>query len=86
MSLDMLLQVLRTLERFPTKIALVRLERDVDSDMRCNMIALDGGCATASPLTGQVEVVSTLAPDMTFTNMLLQKIVQLVLRPKQGVC
>jgi hypothetical protein len=41
-SLDVLLQILRSLERLATKVALMRLEGDVDADVRCDVVALDG--------------------------------------------
>jgi hypothetical protein len=43
MSLDVLLQVLRTLEGLSAEITFVRLERDVDSDVGGNVVALDSG-------------------------------------------
>ena len=57
MSLDMFLQILRTLERLATELALVRLQRDMDSDMGGNVITLDGGGTALAPGAGQVEVV-----------------------------
>lgn len=70
--LDMLLQILRALERLATEVALVRLKRDVDADVGGDVIALDGRCAACSPLAGQVEIVSALAPDMAFAHVVLQ--------------
>lgn len=72
MSLDMLLQILRTLKSFPTKVTLVRLEGNVDSNVGGDMITLDGGGATTSPLTSQVKIVCTFATDMTFADVLLR--------------
>lgn len=67
----MLLQILRSLKRFPTKIALVWLQRHMNSDVGGDVISLDR-CSTAiSPLTSQVQVVGGLAANMLFTNMLL---------------
>ena len=71
MRLDVFLQVLGTLEGLAAKLAFVRFQRDVDSDVRGDVIALDGGGSAAAPLTGQVEVVGRLAADMTFTDVLL---------------
>ena len=68
--LDVLLQILRTLERFTAEVAFVRLERNVNSDMRCDVIALDGCCSTRVPTTGQVEVVCTLATDVFLADVL----------------
>lgn len=43
--LDVLLQVLRTLECLSTELTLVRFERDMDSNVRRDVITLDGGGA-----------------------------------------
>lgn len=43
--LDMLLEILRALERLAAELALVRLERDMDADVRSDVVALDGGGA-----------------------------------------
>lgn len=71
MRLHVLLQILRTFECLPTKVTLMRLERDMDSDMRSNMIALDGCRATAPPLTCQVEIIGTLPTDMALADVFL---------------
>jgi len=44
-SLDVLLEILRSLESLATEVALMRLEGNVDTNMRCDVIALDGGDA-----------------------------------------
>lgn len=71
MSLDMLLQILRTLESLAAKVTLVRLERDMNSDVRGDVIALDGSSTTATPLAGQVEVICALTTNMTLANVFL---------------
>lgn len=50
MRLDVLLQVLRTLEGLAAEIALVRLERDVHTNVRSDVVALDGGGTAGAPL------------------------------------
>lgn len=72
MSLDMLLQILRTLEAFSTEVALVRLERDVDADMRGDMVPLDGRGAAHIPSASQVQVVCALASDMALADMVIE--------------
>ena len=67
----MLLQILRALERFATEVTLVRLQGNVDANMRCDVVALDSCRATCAPLTGQVEVVGALASDVTLAYMVL---------------
>lgn len=52
MGFDMLLEILRSLERFSTKVAFMWLERDVDTDMRCDMVALYDGSPTTTPVAG----------------------------------
>jgi hypothetical protein len=69
--LDMLLQILRSLERLAAKVALMRLEGDVDADMRGDVITLDSCDAARTPVTSQVEVVCALAADVAFTYVLL---------------
>jgi hypothetical protein len=71
MSLHMLLKVLRALERFAAEIAFVRFERNMNSDVRRNVVALDRGGAAGVPLAGQVQVIGALPPNMTFANMIL---------------
>lgn len=73
MGLDVLLQVLRALERLAAKIALVRLKRNVNTDVRGNVVALDGSCAASVPLAGQAQVVGALATDMAFADVILIK-------------
>jgi len=68
-----LLQILGTLERLSTKITLVRLEWYMNSDMRCDVVALDGGNPALRPLTLQVQVIGALATDMLFADVLLIK-------------
>jgi len=73
MGLDVLLQILGTLERLSAKLALVRLERHMDADVRSDVVTLDSSCAAACPLTRQVEVVGALAANMTLTNVILDE-------------
>ena len=71
MGLDMLLQVLRTLEVLAAQGAAVRLERDVNADMGGDVVALHHLGATSAPRTCQAEVVGAFATDMLFAQMLL---------------
>lgn len=74
MGLDVLLQVLRTLEGFAAKIAFVRFQRHMDSDVRRDVVAFDGGGPATAPLAGQVEIIRALATDMAFAHMFLQNV------------
>lgn len=71
MRLDMLLKILGTLERLSAKVALVRLERDMDADVRRDVVALDGRGAAGIPLAGQVQVVGALATNVLLADVLL---------------
>lgn len=57
MSLDVLLQILGTLKCLATKVALVGLQGNVDTDMRGDVIALDRSGAARPPSTGEAKVV-----------------------------
>lgn len=74
MGLDVFLQVLRTLEGLATKVTLVRLQRDVDSDMRGDVVALDDSSAATAPFAGQVEVVGALTANMALTHMFVESL------------
>jgi hypothetical protein len=71
-SLDVLLEILRTLEGLTAEITLVRLQRDVDAYMRSDVIALHGRCTAVAPLACQVEVVGALTTNMALANMVLR--------------
>jgi L-rhamnose isomerase len=70
--LYVLLEILRTLEGFAAEIALVRLQRNVHANVRGDVIALDSGSATVTPLAGQIQVVGTLATNMALTDVVLR--------------
>ena len=69
----MLLQVLGSLEALATKVALVRLERNMNTDMRSDVITLDSSCPTLIPLAREVEVVGALATNMLLANVFLER-------------
>ena len=72
MCLDVLLQILWALEGFTTELAFVRFERDVDANVGCNVVTLDGRGAASAPLALQAQVVCALAPDMALTDVVLK--------------
>lgn len=72
-SLDMLLQILRTLEGLAAEVALVWLQWDVDTDVGSDMITLDSGGSALVPSTGQVEVVCALAANMLLADVFLKR-------------
>lgn len=55
--LHMLLQILRTLESFTAKLALVRLEGNMDTDMGRDVVALNGCGSAGTPCASEAEVV-----------------------------
>lgn len=71
MGLDVLLEVLGTLERLPAGRALVRFEGDMHADMRCDVISLDRRGLTVAPLAGQVQVVGAFPTDMALADVFL---------------
>lgn len=77
----MLLEILWALECFATKVALVRLQRNMNADVRGDMVTLDGGGATCAPLAGQVEIVGALATDVALAYVILD-----VLLASDGAC
>ena len=74
MGLDVLLQILRTLESLAAEVTLVGLQGDVDSDVGGDMVTLDGGGSALVPSTGQVKVVGALATDMLLANVFLKRV------------
>jgi hypothetical protein len=70
-NLHMFLQVLGTFERFSAKVTFVRLQWDVDADMRSDVVTLDGGGTAGVPSTGQVQVISALPSNVLLTDMVL---------------
>lgn len=67
----MLLQVLRALESLAAEVALMWLQRNVNTNVRGDVVALDRGGAARTPVAGQVEVVCRFATDMSLADMLL---------------
>jgi hypothetical protein len=73
-SLDVLLEILRTLESLTTEVAFVRLKRDVNANVRGDMITLHGRRTAVTPLACQVEVVGALTANVTLANMVLPRV------------
>ena len=70
-SLDMLLQVLRTFEGLATEFASMRLQGNMDANVGGDVVSLDNGDATVTPRAGQIQIVGTLTADMIFAHMVL---------------
>ena len=71
MSLHVLLEILRSLESFAAEVAFVRLQRNVDADVRSDVIALDSGGAAVAPLASEIQIVCALATDMALADVIL---------------
>lgn len=72
-GLDVLLQVLGTLESLSAEVTFVWLERDVDANVGGDMIALDSGGTAGVPSAGEVQVVGALSADMLLADVLLKR-------------
>jgi hypothetical protein len=71
-SFDVLLEILGAFERLSAKVALVRLQGHVDTDVRSDVVPLDCSGAAVAPLAGQVQVVGAFTANMTFTDVILR--------------
>lgn len=71
MRLDVFLEVLRTLEGLAAEVAAVRLQRDVDADVRGDVVAFDDLDAAGAPRALEVEVVGAFTTDMALTDVIL---------------
>lgn len=69
MGLDMFLQVLRTLEGFTTEVTFVRLQWNVNSNVRGDMVTLHSGGAALIPATREIEVVCALTANVLLANV-----------------
>lgn len=68
-SLYMFLQILGALERLATEVALVRLQWDVNSNVRSNVVTFDGSGSARVPPAREIQVVGALSSDMLLTDM-----------------
>jgi hypothetical protein len=69
MCLNVLLQVLGTLEGLSTEVTFVRLEWNVYSDVRGDVVTLHGSGPALIPTTSEVEVVCALSTNMLLANV-----------------
>lgn len=53
-GLHVLLEILGTLESLAAEVALMRLQGHMNTDVRSDVVPLDGGSAAVTPLAGQV--------------------------------
>lgn len=71
MGLDVLLEILRALEGLSAEVALVWLQRDMDTDVRGDVVTLHRCGAARVPLASQVEVVGALPSNVPLTDVVL---------------
>lgn len=71
MSLHMFLEILRTFETLAAEVAGVRFERDMDSDVTCDMVSLNSLGVAASPGAGQTEIICRFATNVFLAQMIL---------------
>ena len=70
-DLDVLLQILRTLEALCAELTSMRLQWNVNSDVRGDVIAFNRGGAAGAPSADQGQVVGALPADMTLADVIL---------------
>lgn len=73
MRLDVLLKILRTLEGLAAKLTLVRFERDVNADVRGDVVPLYRRRPALVPLASEVQVVGALATDVALAQVVLKR-------------
>jgi hypothetical protein len=73
MRLDVLLQILRTLEGLAAKVALVRLEWHMNAYVRRDVVSLDSSGPALVPPADEVQIVGALAPNMLLADVLLDR-------------
>lgn len=71
MGLYVFLEILGTLECLSTEFTFMGLQRNVDTDVRRDVVTFDGCGAATSPLACQIEVICTLPTDVTLANVFL---------------
>ena len=71
MCFDMLLEVLRSLERLSAERAVMRFQRHMYSNMRRHMIAFLELDVAGIPCARQIEIVCALATDMLLAEVVL---------------
>ena len=70
-NLDVLLQILGTLEALATHVAAVGFEGHMDPDVACDVVSLDGLGVAGAPGAGQAEIVRRFPSNMFLAQMIL---------------
>lgn len=71
MGLDVFFQILGPLEGLATEVALVRLQGNMHTNVRGDVVTLDGGGVAVAPLASQVQVVGAFAANMALADVVL---------------
>jgi hypothetical protein len=72
MCLDVLLEILGPLEGLAAELALVGLERNMNANVRSDVVTLDSGGAAGVPLASEIQVVCALAANMAFADVFVE--------------
>jgi hypothetical protein len=73
MSLNVLFQILWAFECFPAEVTLVWFQRDVDSNVRGDVVSLHSGSVASTPSTSQAKVVGGLSSNMDFAQVVVKR-------------
>ena len=84
MCLYMLLEILRALEGLSAEFTSMWFQRDVDSDVGGDVVALDDSDMAVAPCALQIEIVGALPPNVTVANMLLDAVLVFTVDVKPG--
>ena len=68
----MFFEVLRAFKGLAAEVATMRLQGDMDANVRCDMVTLYHRNVAVGPSTLQIEVIRALATDMDFAHMVLE--------------
>lgn len=68
----MFLEILWSLEGLAAEATSMRLQGNMNSNVRGDVVTLDGSSTTSAPPTDEIEVIRTLATDMTLADMILE--------------
>lgn len=71
MCLYMLFQILRPFEGLSTKLTAMWFQRDMDANVRGNMVTFDNPYLTIAPCTDEIQVVRAFTPDVSITYVIL---------------
>jgi len=71
MGLDVLLQILGTLEALAAHVAAMWFEGHMDPDVACDVVSLDGLGVAGAPGAGQAEIIRRFPSNVFLTQMII---------------